>query len=67
MKFGVVQCPKCKRARGVRIPSKTAKCPICGKTIDLKKARILCGVDSERELVAAVMEANARLEGAVND
>jgi transcription elongation factor Elf1 len=61
MKFGVIQCPRCKRAKGIRTDSKTTKCPKCGRSIDVKKARILCSVDTEKELAFAVMEVNARL------
>ncbi len=63
MKFKVVQCSRCKRARGVRLDSKTASCPRCGGQINLTKAKILCEVGSEQELAKAVMKYNTEIEG----
>ncbi|UCE73676.1 MAG: hypothetical protein JSV56_11720 [Methanomassiliicoccales archaeon] len=60
MKFGVVLCPHCKAARGVRLKAKTGTCSKCGKKIDLSKARIICRVKTEKELALAVMEYNIK-------
>lgn len=63
MKFKVVLCPRCKTARGIRSDAKSATCPRCGKRMDLKKARELSEVESEKELASVVMELNTRLKG----
>ena len=63
MKFKVVQCPRCKKARGVRLNAKTTSCPRCGAQINLTKAKILCEVGSEKELAKAVMKFNTEIEG----
>ena len=63
MKFKVVQCPLCKKARGVRLDAKTASCPRCGGRINLTKAKILCEAGSEKELAKAVMKFNTEIEG----
>jgi RNA recognition motif-containing protein len=63
MKFKVVQCQRCKKARGVRLDAKTGSCPRCGVQINLTKAKILCEADSEKELARAVMKYNTEIEG----
>ncbi len=63
MKFGVVQCPRCKTAKGIRLKTKSAKCLNCGKRMDLKNALILSKVDNEKELASAVMKYNTKLKG----
>ncbi len=62
MKFGVIQCSRCKRAVGVRLGAKTATCPQCGKKMVLKKVKILNRVNSEKELAKAVMRLNIRFK-----
>lgn len=61
MMFGVVVCPKCQRARGVRLGSARAKCVHCGHSIDLSKARVFYRTDSEQELAAAVKKMMEKL------
>ena len=63
MKFGVVLCPRCKTAKGIRLNTKTSRCAKCGKNIDLKKAQVLCRVNSERQLSKVVMEYNKSIMG----
>jgi RNA recognition motif-containing protein len=63
MKFKVVQCPRCKKAKGVRMDAKTSSCPRCGSQINLTKAKILCEAESEKDLVKAVMKYNTEIEG----
>ncbi len=66
MKFKVVQCPRCKKARGSRLEAKTASCTRCGASINLTKAKILFEVESERELAQVVMRYNTEIEGGKN-
>lgn len=61
MKFGVVLCPRCKTAKGIRLNAKTSRCSKCGKNIDLKKAQVLYRVSSERQLSKVVMEYNKKI------
>ena len=63
MKFGVVLCSRCKTARGVRLNTKTATCAKCQKRMDLKRTRILCKVETEREVALAVRKYNTKLKG----
>ncbi|HVO77858.1 MAG TPA: DUF1922 domain-containing protein, partial [Methanomassiliicoccales archaeon] len=59
--FGVVVCPKCKKARGVVLGSARAKCPRCGHSIDLSKARVFYKTEKQAELAEAVKKMNDRL------
>ena len=63
MKFGVVLCSRCTTARGVRLGAKTATCTQCGKKLNLKKAKILCEVDSVKDVAGAVRQYNTELKG----
>jgi hypothetical protein len=61
MRFGVIQCSNCKTARGIELDSKTAQCPRCGKKMNVKKARILSNVATEKELVWEVARLNVAI------
>ena len=63
MKFGLVVCPTCRRAKGVVLSCKTTRCHGCGKVIKLDKVKILYKTDSEEKLVEAIGLANAELDG----
>ena len=63
MKFGVIQCSRCKTAKGIRLNTKSTKCPKCGKRMDLQKTKLLCKVDNEKELALVIMRYNTKLEG----
>ena len=65
--FGVVVCPKCKKARGVIIGSAKAKCPRCGHSIDLSKARVFYKTDSQAELAEAAKKMMDRLSEGIED
>jgi hypothetical protein len=52
--FGAIVCPKCNTARGIRIPTKTARCVKCGHSIDVMKAKVYFETDSQEELADAV-------------
>ena len=59
--YGVIVCPKCRVARGVHLRQKTAKCPRCGKTLELKKLKIICTAKDARKLQEAVAMVNMKL------
>jgi len=65
--FGVVVCPKCKKARGVVLGSARAKCPRCGHSIDLSKARVFYKTEKQAELAEAVKKMNDRLSEGIED
>jgi hypothetical protein len=61
MRFGVIQCSGCKTARGIELDSKTAQCPRCGKTMNLKKTKVLSTVATEKDLVREVARFNVAI------
>jgi len=60
--FGVVVCPRCRRAKGVDLNQKTTTCP-CGVEIRVVPSRVKARVGTGRELIEAVRRANAELGG----
>ncbi|MDD1769981.1 MAG: DUF1922 domain-containing protein [Methanomassiliicoccales archaeon] len=65
--FGVVVCPKCKKARGVVLGSARARCPRCGHSIDLSRARVFYKTDSQTELAEAVKKMMDRLSEGIEE
>jgi hypothetical protein len=62
MKYAVIICPKCGKAKGVEAERKTTTCP-CGMEIKLSKTKFLFECNSPLELARAVAEANEQLAG----
>ncbi len=60
--FGVVVCPRCRRAKGVPLHQKTTTCP-CGFEIRVVPSKVRARVGTGRELIEAVRRANAELGG----
>ena len=60
MKFGVIVCPACGRAKGVETCRKTTTCQ-CGREMKLSRIKIHYETDSHRELAGAVAQANSLL------
>ena len=60
--YGVLVCPRCKRAKGVNLDRKTTTCA-CGFTIRVAPARIRARAESAREIVSLVGEVNAEMAG----
>jgi hypothetical protein len=60
MKYGLVICPSCGKARGVETAKKTSTCP-CGRQGRLYKSHIRFETDSPLELAEAVAQANTQL------
>lgn len=60
--YGVVVCPRCKRAKGVDLKQKTTLCA-CGNEIHLAPARIRGRAATARELAPLVGQVNAELAG----
>jgi len=59
--YGVIVCPKCRVARGIHLHQKTAKCPRCGRTLEIRKLRIICTAKDARRLQEAVAMVNMKL------
>lgn len=62
MRYAVIICPKCGKARGVESGRKTTTCN-CGREIKVARVKFLYETDSPSELAKAVAEANEQLGG----
>lgn len=62
MKYGLVICPSCGKARGVETSKKTSTCP-CGRQGRLYKSQLKYRTDSPLELAEMVAQANSQLAG----
>lgn len=60
--YGVVVCPRCKRAKGVDLKQKTTTCS-CGFEIHIVPARVRARAATPRELAPLVGQVNAELAG----
>ena len=60
MKYGLIICPSCGKARGVETNRKTTSCP-CGRSVKLRRSMIKYETDSPRELAEMVGQANEQL------
>ena len=63
MKYGVIVCPKCKKAKGINLLNKTTKCPRCNKIIIIDKIKITYGTDSEHKMRQVIGLINAKMNG----
>jgi len=63
MNFGIVFCPRCKKAKVVDLSFKTTKCHRCGKVLKLEKLKILYETDSEHKVRQALGLVNAKMDG----
>jgi hypothetical protein len=63
MKYGIIVCPNCKKAKGIQLTNKTTRCGRCNKTINLEKVRILYETNVESDLRYKIGLINAELEG----
>jgi len=62
MKYGIIVCSKCKRAKGFLFANKTTKCIVCGKVLNIKKHKIMLKTDSLVELQNAIGMINADID-----
>jgi hypothetical protein len=63
--YGVVLCPRCKRAKGVDLKQKTTTCQ-CGFEIRVVPARVRARAETARELAPLVGRANAQIAGGLD-
>lgn len=62
--YGVVVCPRCKRAKGVDLKQKTTACS-CGFEIRVVAARVRARAETARELAPLVGRVSAEIAGGV--
>jgi len=62
LKYAVIICPKCGKAKGIETRKKTTTCP-CGREIRLKRGIFKFMTDSPSELADLVARVNAALHG----
>src|SRR2546425_1790859 len=60
--YGVIVCPRCKRAKGVDLKQKTTTCA-CGFEIRIAPSRVRARAKTARELAPLVGQVNAELAG----
>ena len=60
--YGVVVCPRCKRAKGVDLKQKTTSCS-CGFEILVLPAQVKARAETARELAPLVARVNAEIAG----
>ena len=63
MKFGIIVCSKCKRAKGVNLSFKTTKCIRCNKVLKISQMKLLYETNSEQQLRQKLGLINAELDG----
>jgi len=64
--YGVVVCPRCKRAKGVNLKQKTTTCQ-CGFEIYVVPARIRARAVTARELAPLVGQVSAEIAGGTGE
>src|SRR5437867_12706940 len=64
--YGVVVCPRCKRAKGVNLKQKTTTCQ-CGFEIHVVPARVRARAETARALAPLVVQVSAELAGGSED
>ena len=64
--YGVLVCPRCKRAKGVNLNQKTTTCQ-CGFEIPVVPARIRARAETARELAPLVGKVSAELAGGTEE
>ena len=60
--YGVIVCPRCKRAKGVDLKQKTTTC-VCGFEIHVVPSRIRGRAETAHELAPLVGQVNAEIAG----
>ena len=63
MRFGVVVCPRCRKAKAADLLFKTTKCGRCNHIIRLDAVRVVYKTDSPQKLRQAIGEINAGISG----
>jgi hypothetical protein len=61
MKYGIVVCSKCKKAKIVDLSYKTTKCIICKKTLNISKINISYKSDSQKQIRQVIGKINSEI------
>lgn len=67
MKFGVIVCPNCRKAKGVDLSVKATKCTRCGKILKLERLKFFYETNSREKLQKAIGLVNADLNGKLKE
>ena len=62
MKFGIIVCPKCKKAKAVNLSNKTTKCFRCNKIYQIAKMKIFYKSNSEIIIRQEIGRINAEIQ-----
>jgi len=61
MKYGIVVCSKCKKAKIVDLSYMTTKCFFCNKTLKIDKIKILYKSNSQEQIRQIIGNINKKL------
>ncbi len=67
MKYGIIICPKCTKAKICELHFKTTRCFRCNKVIKLKEIRILYKDNSKENLQHILGLVNAEMDGKLDE
>ncbi len=67
MKFGIIVCPKCKKAKVVNLSCKTSRCYRCNEIFTFEKLKIQYKTDSEQKARLALGLINAEIDGKLDE
>jgi DNA-directed RNA polymerase subunit RPC12/RpoP len=59
--YGIIVCSKCKRAFGINLSQKTAKCPQCGKKNNISQRKIFYRTLDLKELQLAISKIQEKI------
>jgi len=60
-RYGVIICSNCKRAWGIDLYKKTARCPQCRKTYTIEKCKIFYQTSDLKKLRIYIAKVNMKL------
>ena len=60
-RYGVIVCSDCKRAHGIDLSRKTAKCPQCRKIYNVTQCKIFYHTSDLRELQIAIAKTQEKI------
>ena len=66
MKFGIIVCPKCKKAKAVNLSNKTTRCLRYNKSYQIAKMKIFYKSNSEVKIRQEIGRINANINNSPN-
>ena len=67
MKFGIIVCPKCKKAKVVNLSCKTSRCYRCNEIFTFENLKIQYKTDSEQKARLDLGIVNAEIDGRLGE